>query len=202
MKPMRIANSGRSLAVPCCPSCRVAIGADAERCPACGFTGADTMFLFPEPAPPLLPVLDAAGLWNVSDVHRIDVARARLGRIFPQFQWRVCSVMLPEGASLPVFGFWMLNVCPLYAQETAAQRAWSVLLLIDARSGQAAVVPGYSAEPWFEDNDWRQALTAMAPAWKAGHSAEAVVKFLHAAARHLAHAWKRRGLHRKKRTHA
>jgi hypothetical protein len=201
MKPMRIARSGRQAVVqPCCPSCQAVIAAEAERCPSCGFTGADTMILFPEPAPPLLPVLDAAGLWNVADLHRIDVARAKLGRMFPQLQWRVCSVLLPEGAKLPVFGFWMLNVCPLYAQETAAQRAWSVLLLIDAQSGQAAVVPGYAAEPWLADDDWRQALAAMAPAWAAGHSAEAVVRFFHAVARPLAASWKRRGLRRKSRS--
>ena len=180
----------------CCPSCGGELSADVERCPACGFTGADTMFLFPDPAPPLLPVLDAAGLWNHADMHRIDVARAKIGRIFPQFQWRVCTVMLPEGTSLPVFGFWMLNVCPLYAQETAARRAWSVLLLIDASSGQAAVVPGYQAEPWLSDDDWRQVLAAMASAWSAGHAAEAVVRFFHAAARRLAAEWKSRGLGR------
>lgn len=187
---------------PACPSCGGFVAADATRCPACGFTGEDTLGIFPDPPPPLLPVLDAAELWSVADLKKIEAAREKLRRAFPQFHFHICSVMLPEGTKLPLFGFWLLNVCPFYVNETAADRAWSVLLLIDAHSGSVAVVPGYSAERWLNDEDWTKALWSMAPDWRAGRSADAVIRFLGTAGTFLGQAWKARGLRRSKHRHS
>ena len=193
--------SQANAAGPACPSCAAHLAADANRCPSCGFTGGDTLRLFSDP-PPLLPVLDAAELWSGSDLKRIETAREKLRRAFPQFHFHICSVMLPEGAKLPLFGFWLLNVCPFYVNETAADRAWSVLLLIDARSGSMAVVPGYSAERWLTDEDWSKALWSMAPRWKAGRSSDAVIRFLETAGTFLGQAWKARGSRRSKHRHS
>lgn len=194
--------SHATVAGPVCPSCASQLAADTNRCPACAFTGQDTLRTFPFPPPPLLPVLDAADLWSGGDLKRIEAAREKLRRAFPQFHFHICTVMLPEDTKLPLFGFWMLNVCPFYVNETAADRAWSVLLLIDARSGSMAVVPGYSAERWLRDDDWSKALWSMAPAWKAGKSADAVIRFLETSGTFLGQAWKTRGLHRSKHRHS
>ncbi len=180
-----------------CPSCAAGLAADANRCPSCGFTGADVMALFPENPPPLLPVLDAAGLWNEADVRRIEAAREKLRRRFPQFRIHVCSVMLPPDLKLTLFGFWLLNVCPFYIHETAEDRAWTVLLLIDARSGAIAAVPGYSAERWLNEESWKKVIWSMAPAWKGGDPTAAVIRFFDSAALHLNLAWKTRGLRRR-----
>lgn len=177
----------------------MSISADASRCHGCGFTGADTLVLFPDPPPPLLPVLDAAGLWDQQDLKRIEVAREKIRRRFPQFKFHVCTVMLPPATRLPVFGFWLLNVCPLYIQETPEDRSWTVLLLINARTGAVAVVPGYSAERWLSDEDWTKVLWSMAAGWKGGDSVEAVLRFFETATTFLGHSWKARGLRRGKR---
>lgn len=180
-----------------CPSCASSLAADSNRCPSCGFTGADVMALFPENPPPLLPVLDAAGLWNEADVRKIEAAREKLRRRFPQFRFHVCSVMLPPEMKLSLFGFWLLNVCPFYIQETAEDRSWAVLLLIDARSGSVATVPGYAAERWLNDDSWKKVIWSMAPAWKGGDPTAAVIRFFDSAILYLNLAWKARGLRRR-----
>lgn len=182
-----------------CPGCAAAVAADANRCSACGFTGADTMRMFPHAPPPLLTVLDAAGLWKEADVRAIEAARERLRRRFPQFLFHVCTVALPAATSLPAFGFWMLNVAPFDVNETADERAWAVLLVIDAASGKAAVVLGYSAERWLEDASWIKALASMSPHWKAGRTAAAVIRFFETSGSLLDQSWRARGLRRSKR---
>jgi hypothetical protein len=69
-----------------CPSCQGPLKPDAKRCPACNFTGGDTMTMFPEPPPPLLPILDSAGILKESELRKIEVSHDKLRRRFPQFQ--------------------------------------------------------------------------------------------------------------------
>ena len=147
------------------------------------------MDLFPGTPPPLLPVLDAAGLWTEEDVRRIEIARKDLVGRFPQFHWHLCSVDLPAGESLPVFGFWLLNVCPATERESAEDRPWTVLLVINAGTGQAAAVPGYAAESWLDDDDLKLALAAMSGPWQAGRAADAVIRFFQACGDTLDREW-------------
>lgn len=202
MNPPRQENTAKRRAAGgnACPGCGGAVAADANRCPACGFTGADSMRMFPDPPPPLLTILDAAGLWNDSDVRLIEAAREKLRRRYPQFRFHVCTVALPATTSLPVFGFWLLNTCPYDVNETAAERAWTVLLLINAVCGQAAVVSGYSAERWLDDADWSKVLASMSTHWKAGRSTAAVLRFFETSATFLEQSWKARGLRKGKRS--
>jgi len=179
-----------------CPACAGPLKADAKWCPACNFTGGDSMAMFSESPPPLLPILDAAGLLKDEDIRKIESARESLRRRFPQFQWRVCTVVLPPDTSLPLFGFWLLNACPLHADESADERAWTVLLLIDADSGQAAAVPGYAAEPFLSDDEWKAILSTMAKSWQSRRPAEAIVRFFETTRRELDFAWNRYGARR------
>jgi hypothetical protein len=176
-----------------CPACGGPLKADAKWCPACNFTGGDSMAMFSESPPPLLPILDAAGLLKEEDIRKIESARETLRRRFPQFQWRVCTVSLPQDTSLPLFGFWLLNACPLHASESADERAWTILLLINADSGQAAAVPGYAAEPFLSDDEWKSIISSMAEPWQARQPAEAIVSFFNNTRRQLDFAWKRYG---------
>jgi hypothetical protein len=182
-----------------CPACGGALAADAAHCAACGFTGEDCLRMFPGSPPPLLSILDAADLWSAQDQRRIEAARGKLLRLFPQFRFHICSVALAEDISLPAFGFWMLNVSPLYVGETADGRAWSVLLLVNANDGAMAVAQGYAAERWLGDEEWRKILWTMAPSWKAGDAGGAVLRFLESTTTFLTHTWKARGLRRAKR---
>ena len=138
-----------------CPSCAGPLKPDSNWCPNCHFTGSTCMEIFPDPPPPLLPILDAAGLFNDRDLRKIESARSAMHARFPQFRWKICSLFLPPEKRLPLFGFWLLNVCPFHGDETDEERAWTVLLLINAANGQVAAVPGYAAEPFLSDDESR-----------------------------------------------
>lgn len=191
MNIFRQQSGRRPASGPVCPACAAPLAANSQRCPSCKFTGADSMALFSDP-PPLLPLLDAAELWSDADVRLIEAARGKLRRRFPQFRFHVCSVMLPPETSLPLFGFWLLNACPFHLNETADERVWTVLLLINARTGQVSAIPGYAAGHWIGDDDLVRILSAMAPAWKAGKTARAVCRFFNICGRVLDRRWKLR----------
>lgn len=176
-----------------CPACGGKLKCDSKWCPACNFTGSDTLAMFPDSPPPLLPILDAANLFNEADLHKIEAARKSISRRFPQFQWRICSVSLAHETSLPLFGFWLLNACPLNDGETARQRASTILLLINARSGQAAVIPGYAAEPYLSDYDWMAILKTMVEPWRTKNRADLIIRFFKCSRHHLELAWNRCG---------
>jgi hypothetical protein len=179
-----------------CPACGGPLKPDSKWCPACEFTGSHTLDLYPDDPPPLLPVLDAVGLLNESDIRKIGSARESLRRRFPQFHWRICLVNLPADASLPVFGFWLLNACPMHDGESVEDRAWTILLLIDDASGEAAVIPGYGAEPFVSDDEWKSVLAPMSAPWRAGKPADAIVCYFREARTRLDLAWKRFGSRR------
>lgn len=157
------------------------------------------MAMFPGEPPPLLSVLDAPGILNESDLRKIDGEVNGLSRRFPQFHWKICIVNLPPEKPLPVFGLWLLNACPLQGSETPVSRAWTVLLLINAATGQAAAIPGYAAEPYVSDEEWKTILATMHGPWQAGKPADAIIGFLQSTRRHLNHAWKRYGARRSSR---
>ena len=155
------------------------------------------MKMFPGPVSPLLPVFDAAGLWSSAELKAIELSVRNATRRYPQFKWHIYSVVLPQETSLPVFGFWLLNACSYYVGETAEDRAWSVLLLIDGGSGKAAVVPGYSAERCLGDGDWCKALSSMEGRWREGRIGDAVARFVENSMLALDRSWKIRGAGRK-----
>jgi hypothetical protein len=164
--------------------------ATLNRCPNCQFTGADTLAMFPGPAPRLQPVSDAGRLWNDHDLKVIERARERVGRRFPQFRWRICSTTLPPEGNLRLFGFWLLNVAPLAPTESAADRTWTVLLVVNGVTHQATVVPGYAAEGWLPPDQWEMALASMQHPWRAGRPGKAVAAFLSSACKLLETAWR------------
>lgn len=179
-----------------CPACAGPLKPDAKWCPKCHFTGGDSLRMFPDSPPPLLPVLDAAGIFKEKDVRRIEAGRDALRRRFPQFQWRICTVCLPPETTLPLFGFWLLNACPFHGKETVEERAWTVLLLINADTGQTAVVTGYAAEPFLSEEEWKAVLATMGEPWNSGVPAEAVLRFFQSSRDRLNRAWTRYGSRR------
>lgn len=173
-----------------CPACQAAIESVAA-CPKCGFTGGDTMTMFPGVPPQPQPVNDTAKLWDEEDLRVIQRACRRAMRRFPQFRWSLCTVALPEGTNLRLYGFWMLNVAPIREAESERDRFWTVLVLINIRDHRIAVVPGYAAELWLTNDLWDKSIEAMIPAWKAGAYGLAIRDFIHSALGLLEQAWKR-----------
>jgi hypothetical protein len=172
-----------------CPACQEGLKVDSNWCPRCGFTGGDSVTMFSDSPPPLLPILDAAGILKARDFSKIEAARETLRRRFPQFHWRICTVTLPPETRLPVFGFWLLNMCPLDSAETRQDRASTVLLLINAASGQVSAIPGYAVESYLSDETWKLILREMTESWRRGSPGEAIVRFFTATLGQLEKAW-------------
>lgn len=147
--------------------------------------------MFPHALPPLQLLFDAASLWSETEHSMIGHRVKKTRRRFPQIHWSLCSVDAAAIENLRLFGFWMLNASPLGDDETADQRAWTVLLLINGATGKAAVVPGYGVEPWLSDDQWHKLLLEMSVAWGSGKRGTAVAKFFDAAERALRGACRR-----------
>lgn len=174
-----------------CPACHAKLDREAKWCEKCGFTGAKSLEMFGESPPPLLPILDVANLWNAKEQQKIMAAVKSFNRRFPQFHWRICAVALGPEASLPLFGFWLMNVCPLMPGETSADREWTILLLVDSNSGRASVTAGYSTEVWLSDEMWDHALLETVGPFRRGRPGQAVVQFLDKTRSLFENAWKR-----------
>lgn len=161
-----------------CPACRAMLERDAKWCPACGFTGSKTLDMFGDDPPPLLPILDVANIWSEKDQREIKAEIARFNVRYPQIRWRVCGVALGGEISLPLFGFWLLNASPLAAEETADDRSWTVLLIVDADTRRASVTAGYRAEVWLSDDMWEKALAETREPFRAGKPGMAISSFM------------------------
>lgn len=172
-----------------CPACQTVTG-NADRCPTCQFTGADTLAMFPQTAPPLRPMREDGLLWDERDLKRIGRARRQAARRFPQFHWRVCSTALPPECNLRLYGFWLLNVSPLAPGETPTERSWSVLLVLNGSSHRAAAVTGYAAEPWLSADPCEVALRAIQHPWRTGQPGKAVAAFITTACDQLETSWR------------
>lgn len=184
--PKRFAINGVS-----CPACHAKVAREANWCESCGFTGANTIEMFGEAAPPLLPILDVADLWDEAGQRRIATEVSSFRKRFPQVSWRICAVALGPEVTLPLFGFWLLNASPLSPGETPEEREWSVLLLIDSNSGRASVTTGYRAEVWLSDGMWNAALAEIAEPLLRGNPDKAVVIFLGEVRKLFEAAWER-----------
>jgi hypothetical protein len=185
--------SARRLAagVTACPSCLAHITQYPTVCPTCGFTGGDTMKMFPYGVPPLEPIMDTAGIWSTWEQAAIRRRLRKMRYRFPQLRWCFCSLHSEEVQSLRLFGFWMLNASPLAEGETPDNRAWTVLVIFNTATGDVATVPGYEAEPWLDDGQWERLLGEMAVPWSRGKPGVAVVDFLRKSEEAFRRAWRR-----------
>ena len=174
-----------------CPSCHMKLDREAKWCDACGFTGAHSIGMFGDSPPPLSPILDVADLWDEKGRRRIAEEVRAFGKRFPQIRWKICSVALDPETSLPLFGFWLMNVSPLLPGESAEDREWAILLLVDSNSGRASVTAGYQAEVWLSDEMWDKALAETSEPLRNGQADKAVALFLRKAKALFETAWKR-----------
>lgn len=183
--------SARSLAAGAvfCPACRKKLeDRGIQKCPACGFAGEHTMWLFPLDPPPLETISDHAELFSPRDLALVRKSIELLRKQFPQIHWKVVTASLREDEDAGLFSFWLLNVSPPGGQEMPGCRAWTVLFVIFA-DGQTAIVPGYSAEIWLSGHDWGRLLKGFMVVVKRKGYGIAVRNFMREAGRALDKSW-------------
>ena len=182
-----------------CPACSGAVRIASKWCPSCHFTGSHTIDMFAGISPPLPLVFDAAEVLDPAKIRKIESAILKLQKKFPQFRWRVCTVCLPVDRRLSLFGFWLFNTAPLAEEERSESREWTVLLTVNALTGEAVVTAGYAVETCISDNDWVALLDRMEKPWSRGNPSGAILRFMAATSRHLELSWKRFGVRRQRR---
>jgi hypothetical protein len=174
-----------------CPSCHAKLEREAKWCEGCGFTGAETLRMFGERAPELQPILDPAGIWSEKGRKMIGAELRALGKRFPQIKWRICLIALEADVNMPLFGFWLFNASPLAPGESAEDRAWTILLVVDSNTGRTSVTTGYRTEVWLSERMWLTTLAVMAEPLGKGLADLAVVNFLKRARKLFDTAWER-----------
>lgn len=151
-----------------CPDCRLRLEKPVLRCPSCGFTGENTLRLFSGAAPAMEPWKDQAQCWDESSRKKILGWVGRLQRRFPQIDWCLLSIKLPEEVRLRLFNFWFFNVSPVQNEEEREKRSWTVLLTYDVDHQRFVITPGYQVEPILADDDWEDLLTTLKTSWREG----------------------------------
>lgn len=177
-----------------CPACGERVADKAPRCPACRFTGQDTIDQFGDTFPPFKSIMDFAECWTDSEISAIRKAQHHLRRKFPQVRLHVESIALPESASLSTYGMWRVNTAPLGTHETSVHRTWALLLVVDVPSGKASITCGYRISHWLRDSEWCEVMEPMRAEWQKGKRGDAVCAFLAGAERRILEVWKVQGI--------
>lgn len=174
-----------------CPSCTLRLEESVNVCPSCGFTGAQTMQMYHGTPPPMMEIMDLAGVWTDEEKNEIQKKINKLRSLFPQVHWSILSVVLPPETNLRTFAFWVFNASPLSEGQTAETRQWTIFLLVEPDNHRITVLPGYCIEPFLSDDQWQKAVWEMKKFWHEKSRGEGVLKFLNSARIGLIEASKR-----------
>ena len=141
-----------------CPNCHLTLSEAVDHCPRCQYTGQTSMLRFPFPAPSLSRFIDPKSHLSEVDRERMSRSLNALNKKFPQPRLCFCIIDLAEGVDLREFGFWLMNTSPVDSPEEAEIRPWTILIVIDDVNGNVSVTPGYSIEPFLDDEAWRSLI--------------------------------------------
>ena len=164
-----------------CPSCSQRFKEQAEKCPRCGFDAHAAVSKFPYTPPVLDRFMDHAGVTDEKLLSDVTAASDDVIRRFPQVGFYFCIVKTEQTSNLAEFGFWMMNACRLQQGQTEEDRAWSILLLIDVKTGAVTVTPGYAIEAFIEDSGWESLLKDISPQLREEDYREALLGYLQGA---------------------
>ena len=137
-----------------CPVCsRRLDDNETFQCESCGFTGEQTMKLFPYQAPVLDTLCDNGNRFSEKEQKALTNSLKQFSRWFPQIQVKMFTLKPDITINLKLFGFWLFNASPLAENETTTDRTWTILIILGPENNIAAV-PGYAVEPWIPYDDW------------------------------------------------
>lgn len=125
--------------------------------------------------------MDHAGVTHERLRSDVTAASDALARRFPQVGLYFCLVNLDQDVRLSEFGFWMMNACQLQQGQTESDRAWSILLLVDVKTGMVTVTPGYAIEAFMEDSGWENLLKDISPQLHSEDYREALLGYVQGA---------------------
>lgn len=144
---------------PSCPSCGLAFqNIKLVKCLRCEFDLAKTDLIFPYAPPPMDPLMDHLQTFSEEQREGILSEFALLTQKFPQISIALCNLNLISTTDPRVFGFWMLNRSPLGKDETAEQRTFTMLIVIDQENQRLSASAGLALEPFLPSTEISRAL--------------------------------------------
>jgi hypothetical protein len=146
-----------------CPRCVQRIHRSAVSCPHCGFELADADAQFGGGEVRLECLSDHAGVLKRAERERAEILLERFRERFPQLFLAVHTGVLAELASLRQFGFWLLNRGAFEDLGVDRPNEGGILLVIDPEAKVAGLTFGYLLEPFIDEEDTFEVLSAAHP---------------------------------------
>lgn len=151
-----------------CPFCQSPVAADAAGCPQCKLSFPRATALLGA-APRLTPmVADTTGTLSDADQRRL---KKRLGEIVERFPQLVPQVVMHRFPPEHPFGthvFWLFNHANLAGDSRRGRDNHALMIALDPRRGEAAVMPGYGLEDSLTDDARGRLLGLGAEHWEKG----------------------------------
>jgi uncharacterized membrane protein YgcG len=157
-----------------CPSCNVTLAAPAPQCPHCSLSlrQLDTRF----GALPLHSqfLTDRTRQLPLRRIAQLRELLALFRRKFPQSLFSVFVIGPVQGGSISEYTFWLANRARFSSSDVVAGENFDLLLGVDTRAREAALVIGYGLEAYLNEHDLLQALAEAAHAFRAGDYARGI----------------------------
>jgi len=145
-----------------CPHCFQAIHESAETCPHCGMDGTALEVLYSDRERNIALLNDEAGMLRVHDREKVKVWISKFEKEFPQCFLSVSTVALNDDQDLRSYGVWALSSKPVIGAEHK-DPSFGVMIIIDVKKKESAIVYGYQHEPYMTDKGCFNAISLAHP---------------------------------------
>jgi uncharacterized membrane protein YgcG len=148
-----------------CPYCQTPLQATASECPSCRLTYPRTVSLVGA-MPRLTPsVADLAGLLQPGDHAKLIKRITALETTFPELVLQVVVHIFPDDHPFSMHAFWLFNAGNFAGNSCRGKLNRSILLAIDPKRTEAAIIPGYGLEPFLPPETLNHLLELASPEW-------------------------------------
>jgi len=101
-----------------------------------------------------------------------------ISKRYPQVSPKVCLIPLQADIKIHQMALWMLNQCPLAESETAENKHWQILLLIDTSNNISALSYGYHIEKFIPDESASKLISQLNRSLRKGDTSSPVEELL------------------------
>ncbi len=152
-----------------CPSCLNTLFADAEECPACGFSLAVAATRFGAVPRYGVHVTDTTyeELTN-HDFNRIKARCESFEKKFPESRFSVFITRLLPGQSAREYAFYVFNRCQFTRMTDKLGKNFGLLLLINMTARETSLMAGYGLESMLSEEALEKILDAGTVKFRAG----------------------------------
>ena len=161
-----------------CPYCQLPLAADAPECPACrlSYPRATTLLGVRPRFHPL--VADTTYRLRPSEINRLTKRIRKLHKRFPQLVMQIVMHESPREHPFALHAFWLFNAGAFAGETRRGRHNHALMLLIDPRRGESALVPGYALEGRMPAKEQSALLELAALPWSQERWAEGAMEVL------------------------